>query len=264
MSTIGVVVFSFGGMRSLEMCLESVRWADRVIVLHLGAGEPPVQKDGSPSDKIERASSMEQVSQRFREMKTDWVLHLWGEERLDEKLQEEIVSLCKKGGARSSRTYRLEVRSRLLNRWVRGSLWGPSPALRLSADLQDLSWGWWHGTGGKSADDAPLLQGWIEDYSVEQLGYGLAQMNDFSTLCAERLAGEGIRFGPVSMIVYSFWVGARLLTMNRVVAKGLAGVTFSILAGTTVLLAGAKRWEKGIKVQGVLSKRQNSAADRGD
>jgi hypothetical protein len=245
--TIGAVVFTLNGMRSLETCLKSIPWADPVMVLHSGAGNLPLPENVSVSSRVERAVSIEQAGQRFREMGRDWILHLWGEERLDETLQHEIVSLSRAKGASSSKAYRINVRSRILNRWVRGSLWGPSPALRLSADVQDLRRGWWEGTRGESRKGPPLLRGWIEDHSTEQLGHGLEQMNRFTTLCADRLARKGVRLGQVAMVLDSFSVGMRLLTMNGIVANGLAGVTFSILAGYTVLLGGAKRWEDGIQ-----------------
>lgn len=254
MSTIGVVIFSLTGMRSLEACLKSIRWADAVMILHLGEGEPPVPKDLPPFGRVEWAFSVEQAAQCLREMKTDWILHLWGEERLNERLQEEILSLRMKEAAITSRAYRLDIRTRILNRWVKGSLWGPSPGLRLTAELRDLGKGWWEETGAGNRERGPRLGGWVEDYATADLAYGLERINQFSARCAERIARKGLRFGAFSTAIYSLWVGMRLLAMNRVVAQGLAGVTFSILAGYSVLLVGAKRWEKGIKVERVMSK----------
>lgn len=261
MATIGVVVFTLGGTRSLETCLESKRWADSVILLHLGAGEPAVQEESSLPDSIERAFSIEQAGQRLGAMKTDWVLHLWAGERLNPRLEEAIVSLRKKGEGDSSRSYRLEIRSRLFSRWVRGSLWGASPSPRLSAELRDLSHGWWREPS--AVGRAPLLPGWIEDYSVENLGHGLERLNRFSTLCAERASCPAIRFGPFSTALYSFWVGSRLLIMNRIVAQGFAGVAFAVLTGYAVLLEGAKRWERRTRVPAVQRKGRDSTADRG-
>lgn len=247
MSTIGVAVFSLGGARSLGPCLKSVDWADAVVVLHLGGGDRSVPEDVPHRDQIEWVFSFEEAGQRFREMKIDWIFHLWEEERLDERLQQEILSFREEKKGAPAREYRVRVRSRVLHRWVKGSLWGPSPALRLSARLRDLGCGFWDGDRLDPDRLSPLIPGWVEDYSAEQLEHGLERMNRFSDLCAERLAEKGIGPRPLSTVLHALGVGARLLAVNGVLRNGLAGVTFSILAGYTFLLGGTKLWEKGMK-----------------
>jgi hypothetical protein len=246
MATIGAVVFSLQGSRSLEECLRSLAWADAIMILHLGAGDPALPKGLLP-DRVARAASIEEIDRRFREMKIDWILHLWGGERLDERLRDELASFRMESRS-SHREYRVEVRSKLLNRWVRGSLWGPTPSPRLRSGLLDLSLEWRQGAG-RAESRAPLLSGCIEDTSAEELRDGLDRLNRFSTLSAERSARDGVRPRGGRLILDSFRAGARLLAMNGVYAGGVAGVTFSLLAGYTVLLGGAKLWEKGIETK---------------
>jgi len=65
MSSLGVVVFNLRGMKHLQQCLDSVQWADAVTVWDM--------------DRNGNLNSIKETERLSQEIKTDWVLHLWGE-----------------------------------------------------------------------------------------------------------------------------------------------------------------------------------------
>lgn len=243
MSTLGVVVFSLRGMKHLAQCLESVEWADVVAVIHAGEGEPSVGANPGPSLLLRKVVSTEEVRQLSREIRTDWVLNLWGEERVEAGLREELRVLCKTEGQKPPMCYRIPIRSHLLGRWVEGSLWGPSPALRLSRQVEGLSPGWWDATERRLRQAPGLLRGWIGDYSSVELSDGVDRVNGVTSLWAERLQERDRNPSPVAMAIRPLRVFMRLLFMNGVFSNGLAGLTLSALAAYATLLSGAKAWE---------------------
>lgn len=225
MSTLGVVFFTLAGARPPEENLHSVPWADAIRISRLG-----------PDGTVESTEAVKGAASGWT---VDWTLHLWGDERVEEDLEGELKTLIGAGVATEPRCYRVPVCSRILGRWVGGSLWGPEPSLRLSRQLELFPLEWW--SGERRRVEAGSLAGWIGDYSASELERGLNRINAFSTLWAKALAPEGaVRRAQWTLAVRIF---ARLVLQERLAAKGWAGFTFSTLAAYTALLGNAKLWE---------------------
>jgi len=236
MATVGVVVLSFDGMKHLAECLEAVAWADRVLLLHAG-GDPEVGKE-FPSLSVRRLSSWSEAERHFSELATDWVLYLWGDERVDASLAEEIRTLQGRAGGDSSATYKLRVRSLILGRWADGSIAGPNPAVRLARG-QDVLPSWWTSASGSET----ISRGFIEDRGTEDLSAAVERVQALSDLWAARLMKLDQPPGALKTIYASIGVKVRMLCANGFFARGLGGVALAGLASYSVLLSGAKFWE---------------------
>lgn len=243
MSTLGVVVLSMRGMQHLSGCLESVKWADRVTLLHVGEGEPLEGVESFSSLVYRKIASPKELGRLAWESRTDWVLHLWGEERVEEDLGKELRAICREKLAPSSLGYRIPIRSRLLDRWTEGSLLGPSPALRLSRRIEEIPSGWWDSAEDKLQEYPTLRRGWIGDYTAAELRNGVDQIQMITEVWAERLQNKGRFLSPAANVLLPLRVFAKMLLMNGVLSSGFAGLTLSILAAYATLLTGAKIWE---------------------
>ncbi len=241
-------------MKHLPECLESVKWADAVLVLHSGEGEPSVGSDPCSSLVVRKAASVKELRQLAREIKTDWILHLWGEERVEKNLKEQLGLLHKGKLPDTPAGYRIPIRSHLLGRWVEGSLWDPSPSLRLCRAAASFSFGWWELSERRNKEISGLLEGWIGDYALSDLSDGIERIGAISDLWAEYLQNQGRILSPGAMATCSFQVFMHVLLKNGGLFNGLAGLTLSVLAAYVVLLGGAKSWEarndSGKKVTG--------------
>lgn len=223
MSTLGVVVFTIRGMKHLSDCLDSVRWADEVTVRNL------------EGNAVEGTKSSRQID-------TDWVLHLWGEERVEADLTEELQVIRDAELRTEPSSYLIPIRTRVLGRWVRGSLWDPVPAPRLCRQENPL-FGGWNLTNKINRGAPELRRGWIEDYSCAELSDGVEQLNTVSSLWADRLKLEGQSPSTVAMIIYPFRVLTQYLFLKGLFREGIAGLTLSVLAAYGTLASGMKLWE---------------------
>ena len=239
MPTIGVVVISLQGMKHLSECLESAQWADEVLLLHAGGGEPETGDGAFPSLQIRRVASLAEARQSFREIKSDWVLHLWGEERAEAGLGEELRAVCREGSADVPLSYRIPVRSYILGRWAAGSVSAPSLGVRVTRNVEEIPLGWW--MEGKPA--ATLARGWIGDYGCSELSHAVDHVQGLSDFWAESLRGMVSPPGSARTVLRSLQVFVKMLLLNRFFSRGLAGITLSALASYAVLLSGAKLWE---------------------
>jgi hypothetical protein len=239
MLTFGAVVFSLRDMTHLAQCLQSVAWADEILLLH--AGDTPEIGGGEfPALRIRGIRSLAEAKNHFGEIETDWVLQLWAEERVDEDLARMLRALCQDRSPNASE-YRIAVRSLILGEWVEGSLSGPSPAVRLSRKIQAIPFGWW--AQGRSAP--ALARGWIEDYGCSELGRAVERVQDLSDFWAEHLREVDSPPGPMTAVLCSLKIFFKMLFHNRIFSRGLSGIALSALASYAVLLSGAKAWEAG-------------------
>ena len=239
MPTIGVVVICLQGMKHVAECLQSVRWADRVLLLHTDGGEPDTGGGEFPSLQIRRVGSPAAAGAHLSEIGTDWVLQLWGEERAEGGLGEELRALCRDRSGEAPSSYRIPVRSYLLGRWASGSVSGPSPAVRFARNVEEIPPGWW--AAGKST--AALPRGWIGDYGCSELSDAADYVQGLSDFWAGRLRGAVFSPSSARTVLCSLRVFVKMILLNRLFSRGLAGVALSALASYAVLLSGAKLWE---------------------
>jgi hypothetical protein len=239
MPTFGVVVFSLGGTNHLAECLKSVAWADEILLLHRGAEELQFGGGEFSTLRVRAVGSAAEAEKYAAEMKTDWVLRLWADERLEAGLADELRALVH-GGARELPTpRRIPVRSYILRRWAEGSVSGPGPAVRLGRNAKDISHGWWV----KAPSASKLTRGWIGDYGCSELSDAVERVQSLSDFWAEGLSSATPPPGAAKAVFCSLRVFVKMLFLNRFLGRGLAGITLSALASYAVLLSGAKLWE---------------------
>ncbi|HEY3303565.1 MAG TPA: hypothetical protein VGL70_08550 [Candidatus Binatia bacterium] len=239
MPTLGVVVLSLGRTEHLAECLRSVAWADKVLLVQAGGGEPEIGSSEWPSLRIQSVASPADADKHLAEIGTDWVLQLWAEERLEAELAETLQALCRGESRNGSGSYRIAVRSHILGAWVEGSVSGPSPAVRLSRNIEALRLGWW--IEARSAET--LVRGCIRDYGCSELARAVERVQELSDFWAARLQGAASAPGALGAALGSLKVFFKMLLLNRFFSRGIAGVALSALASYAVLLSGAKLWE---------------------
>lgn len=230
-------------MQHLSECLESVKWADAVELLHVGEGEPPGGVSANFPLVLRKVASTEELGDIPRQIATDWILYLWGEERVEPELREELRELCQEKMAAAPLGYRIPIRSRLLGCWVEGSLLGPSPSLRLSRGIEEITSGWWSSAENRLQGCPTLQRGWLGDYTAAELKHGFDRLQDISQIWAARLETKGENLTGLASVLRPLPVFIKVLLRNRLFLNGFAGLTLSTLAAYGAFLACAKIWE---------------------
>lgn len=239
MPTVGVVIFSTESMKHLAECLNSVAWADEILMLHAGATPPELPTIAGRPIKLKTVDSLVEAAAACEEIDSEWVLRLWGEERVEPELKEELQALRQGGLKDGGSTYRVPIRSYLLGGWAIGSVSGASPALR----LYQKSVGPGVGSRIKTEEARVLRRGWIEDYSCSELSRAVDYVQLLSDFWARRSGLRKAPPGAMRAALGSLRVFFRILVANGIFFRGLAGVALAALAGYAVLLSEAKLWE---------------------
>ena len=93
---LSVVVLTKNEEQMIKACLESVKWADEIVVVDQGSTDRTLEIVGKYTDKIFKNTSLDFTERRNMGMEKssgDWVLYIDSDERVLEPLRQEIQSL---------------------------------------------------------------------------------------------------------------------------------------------------------------------------
>lgn len=128
---LSVVILTKNEAGRIQACLESVRWADDVLVIDDESTDETVRLAESLGARVLRRKM--DVEGRHRNWANaqathDWVLSLDADERVTPELAEEIAAILRNGAAYD--TYAIPRRNYIDQRWVRYGGWYPSAQLK--------------------------------------------------------------------------------------------------------------------------------------
>lgn len=130
---ISVVIITKNEERHLPECLESVRWAEEIVVVDDESTDRTVDIARAYTDKVlVRKMDVEGKQRNFAydQATCTWILSLDADERVSPALAQELKHLVTKND--SARTeYKVPIRTYIGKRWIRGAGYYPAHRLRL-------------------------------------------------------------------------------------------------------------------------------------
>jgi glycosyltransferase involved in cell wall biosynthesis len=240
-----VTVITYNEAEHIQHALQSVAWADEIIVVDSGS------TDGTADLARPLATQVivrgwpgysEQKNFAADTGSNDWVLSLDADERVTPELASEIRALL--SGTPEAGGYRIRRVSRYLGRWVRSTDWFPDYQLR----LYDRRAGRWNGLriheSFRLREGSPArLQGELLHYAYRDISHHLQKINSYTTLLAKESHEKGRRTNPVAMAMHPSFVFVRNYVLRRGFTDGMAGFVISVLNTYYVFLKLAKLWE---------------------
>lgn len=232
--TLSVVIITKNEAANLPACLESVRFADEIIVLDNAS------EDGTAAIARERGARVAIVEdwpgfgpQKNRALALatgDWVLSLDADERVPAALAEEIRAAMARGDCVG---YEMPRSSWFCGRFMRHSGWWPDRVLRLfrreaGRFSDDLVHERVVVTGAVGRLTAPL-----EHWTHRSLDAALQKMNRYSSLSAEALHARGKRSSIASAIGHGFWAFVRTYVLRRGFLDGRQGFLLAVMNAET-------------------------------
>lgn len=129
---ISVVVITKNEEENMVDCLESVMWADEIIVLDDYSTDNTVNIAKQFTDKVFlRKTDVEGAHRNYAYSlaKNDWVLSLDADERASDELRQEMEELFKK--PLKDAAYAIPIKTYIGKRWIRYGGWYPAGKIRL-------------------------------------------------------------------------------------------------------------------------------------
>jgi glycosyltransferase involved in cell wall biosynthesis len=128
---LSVVIITLNEEAKIKDCLESVKWADEIIVVDSCSRDTTAEVAGEYTSKVherEFTGFGEQKNYALSKAKGDWVLSIDADERVTPELQEEIVRTLANPRACG---YYMRRKSYFANKWIKHCGWWPDYVLRL-------------------------------------------------------------------------------------------------------------------------------------
>jgi len=241
-----VTVITYNESAHIAAALDSVSWADEIIVVDSGSTDGTAEiARGRATRVITRAWEGYSAQKNFAadQATHDWVLSMDADERVTPALAREVREILDR--TPSARGYRIRRVTHYLGRWIRSTDWSHDYQLR----LYDRRAGRWNGMriheSFRLTEGRPVkLRGALEHYAYHDIAHHLQKINAYTTLIAEQWNEEGRRTNPLAMTIHPWAAFLRNYVMRRGFTEGSVGFVISIMNSYYVFLKLAKLWEK--------------------
>jgi len=228
---LSVIIITRNEARNLAECLESVRFADELVVLDSGSTDETVEiarRHGARVGVAPDWPGFGPQKNRALDMATgDWVLSLDADERVTPELAAAIAQTLRDPAYDA---YDMPRLSSFCGRFIRHSGWWPDRVLRLFR----------RGTARFSDDrvhekvvpagSVGHLEPHLLHYTYPDLDSAIAKMNRYSTDSAQAMHARGRRASIGTAIGHGAWTFVRLYLFKRGFLDGRHGFLLAVTA----------------------------------
>ena len=240
-----VVVITYNEEDRLRRCLESVAWADELIVVDAGSDDKTVEiARGFTDHVIIRPWSGFAAQKNFglERARSDWILSLDADEEVSAELRREITDVL--GSDRSVDGFRVARRNIFWDRWVRHGRLYPDWQVRLfrrgrgrfvERDVHEAV---------EVAGPVGQLGGDLVHRSYRDVADFLTRTDHYTSLAAEEWVRSGRRFSGADLVVRPLGRFVSMYVVHRGFLDGWRGFLLAVLYAYYVFIRSVKVWER--------------------
>ena len=230
MKKISVAIITKNEEANIRDCLESVRWADDIVVVDSGStdqtlkicGEFPVRVFGEEWKGFAR-----QKNSAIAKTRQEWVLSLDADERVTEELQKEIATTLESNPSLDG--YFVARKNFFLGRWIKHCGWHPDYNLRLFRKERGLF-------EEREVHERVTVQGRIgylkeplEHYTYRTLSDFVRRQDGYSSLAAREMWGAGRRLRWTDLFFRPPFTFFQMYLLRAGFLEGYFGFLLSVL-----------------------------------
>lgn len=240
-----VTVITRDESANIAAALQSVSWADEIIVIDSGSTDDTVAIATPLATRVvvrDWPGYSAQKNHAAGIASNDWILSIDADERVTPELADEIRRLLA-SSTLEARGYRIPRVTWYLGRWIRSTDWYPDYQLRLY-DRRAGSW------NGRRVHESVNLQGTpgqlrheLQHYAYRDLSHHLATIDRYTTLAAEEWLAQGRTTNGFELFFHPRFAFIRNYLLRIGIKDGEPGLLVSKLNSYYVFLKLAKLWE---------------------
>ena len=242
--SLSVIILTKNEAGRIRECIESVRWADDVVVVDDESTDETVSvAEALGARVLRRKMDMEGRHRNWAQFqaKYEWVLNLDADERVTPELAQEIMRVVQNSAAFS--VYDVPRRNYIGDRWIRHGGWYPSAQVKLFKKAVFH----WEETGvhPRAFSDEPTgnLHHDIIHYTYRDLRDFIDKMNRQTTLEAQKWAADSRRINPVKIAWRMSDRFFRSYCLRHGYRDGFLGFVVAVMSGMYQFISYAKYWE---------------------
>lgn len=244
MERLSVAIITYNEEDHIKDCLESVKWADEIVVLDSFSTDRTVEICRQYSDKVfqrEWPGFSDQKNNAIDLTTNPWVLVVDADEMVTEGLKSEIKEILK--NSLDFDGYFIPRKSYFLGQWMKYGGWYPDYSIRLfKKDKGRFEQREVHESVKINGKVGRLVNP-LEHYTYRSLSEYLQRMDRYSTLAAREMAKRSGKTGLGSIIFRPFFTFLRMYVLKQGFRDGICGLLLSILYSYYTFSKYAKLWE---------------------
>ncbi len=248
MPKLSVTVITKNEETNLAAALESVAWADEIVVVDAESSDRTTDVARRFTEKVsvrQWNGYVEQKNFAAGIASYDWILSLDADERVSSPLADEIRQTLR--AEPSCRGFRIPRVSWYLGRWIRSTDWYPDYQLRLY-DRRAGRWRGRHVHESVSVDGAVgHLQADLQHFAYRDIAHHLETMNHYSSLAARESHEGGRRATALQILLHPPLAFLRNVLLRGGWRDGSVGLVVSGLNAWYVFLKYAKLRELDLR-----------------
>jgi glycosyltransferase involved in cell wall biosynthesis len=236
---ISVCIIAKNEEKKIKDCLESVRWADEIVVVDSHSTDATVRICREYTDHVivrDWPGHIEQKNFAIDSASHPWILSLDADERLSGALREEIQELRGSGRLEEVDGYRMPRLVNYAGKWIYHCSWYPGYKIRLFRKDK----GRW---GGENPHDTVTCEGKIRTLKADLLHYSFDSVSDhiktidfFTGISAEELYKKGKKGGWHFLVFRPLWCFVKMYLFKLGFLDGRAGLTICVLSACHVFV----------------------------
>jgi glycosyltransferase involved in cell wall biosynthesis len=241
---LSVTVITRNEAANIAAALESVRWADEIVVVDSESTDETVAIARQfTANVVVRPwpGYVEQKNFAAAHASHDWILSLDADERISPELRDEILATLQ--STPSTAGFRIPRVTFHLGRWIRTTDWYPDYQLRLY-DRRRAKWaGRYVHESVRVEGPVQRLRGEIQHYAYRDISHHLLTMDRYTSLAARQMFEDGRRASWIDVLVTPRLTFFRNYILRGGFRDGMVGLIVSAMNGYYVGLKFAKLWE---------------------
>lgn len=248
--SISVVIATRNEERIIEDCLESVKWADEIVIVDDKSTDNTVNISKRYTKNIvsndSNGSFHKNKNLGLEKASGDWILSLDADEIIPDELKDEIIETVSKSDNIDG--YYINRRNYFLGKWVKGCMWSPDYILRL---FRNGSAKW-----PLNIHDVPSIEDetktdYLKNYFIHHSYYSMNQyfekFNRYTTRLANEESEKGktvTTFNILSLLIAKpiYWFLKKYI-VKRGFLDGFRGLFISLSSACVIFMTYSKLWE---------------------
>lgn len=247
MQKISITIITLNEEQNVRTCLESVRWADEILVSDSGSGDKTVEickEYGAKVFNDEWLGFGKQKNLIAGRARNNWILNIDADERITSDLRKEIEDVFNNGGCDG---YNIPRKNFFGDKWIKHCGWYPDYNLRLyKKDKAQFN--------ERNVHEAVQVDGKIgclknplEHHTYKDVSDYLKRMDRYSTLAAEEMSKNGKSAGLSDLIFRPCFTFFKMFFLQKGFLEGYNGIILSGLYAAYTFSKYAKLWEMSKK-----------------
>jgi len=243
-TSLSAIVLVKNEAHQIRPCLETVGFADEVIVVDTGSTDDTVaqaQACGARVIETEWRGYSESKEIGCKTATCGWILWIDADERVTPALREEILAALRRTDTAG---FYIPRKAIFLGRWIAHCGWYPDDVLRL-----------FRREAGRFSDvlvhervlvDGPVasLTSPLIHHTDPSLEHYLTKFNRYTSLAADQLYRSGRRFRLTDLLVRPIFAFFKMYVLKRGFLDGLPGLILCGLSASYVFAKYAKLWHR--------------------